>query len=72
MSHIGILRFRRFSLCLPLLLLLFAAMCLSGCLPKEVRTKADQCASFYLGEQKKIAAFANKVHSQLLSGRTEG
>lgn len=52
MSHIGILRFRRFSLCLPLLLLLFAAMCLSGCLPKEVRTKADQCASFYQGEQK--------------------
>lgn len=52
MSHIGILRFRRFSLCLPLLLLLFAAMCLSGCLPKEARTKADQCASFYLGEQK--------------------
>ena len=52
MMHNRVSCIRRLGLCMAVMLTLFFAASLSGCLPKEGRTKACQCAAFYQGEQK--------------------
>ena len=52
MMHSRVSCIRRLGLYMAVMLTLFFAASLSGCLPKEGRTKACQCAAFYQGEQK--------------------